>query len=81
MHHCSVKRDVLSIEYKSKYQVAASRAMAAGPHTVLAPLQADQQRDDYGHAIAKSSDGSVVVVVGAMEGSQGGTGVMQLIQV
>lgn len=47
--------------------------------TVSEAMQGDQQRDDYGHAVAMSSDGSFVVI-GATEGSQGGTGYARMLQ-
>lgn len=75
--------DYLAIGIPGLNQVTFHQWTGTYWDTVSTPLQADQQRDDYGHSIATSSDGSVVVV-GATESSQGGTGfcrVMQRIQV
>jgi len=71
--------DYLAIGSPGSNQVTFHQWTGSYWDTVTSPLQADQQRDDYGHAIATSSDGSLVVV-GATESSQGGTGYARVLQ-
>lgn len=75
--------DTLAIGIPGQNKVSIHRWTGSYWDTVSTPLQAEQQRDEYGHSVAISTDGSIVVV-GATESSQAGTGyatVSQQVQV
>lgn len=69
----SLSDDNLAIGSPGSNQVTLHRWTGSYWDSVSTPIQGDQLRDDYGHAVSLSSDGSIVAV-GATESSQGGTG-------
>ena len=71
--------DILAIGIPGQNKVSMHRWTGSYWDTVSMPLQAEEQRDEYGHSVAISTDGSIVVV-GATESSQAGTGYAQVLQ-
>jgi hypothetical protein len=65
--------EYLAIGIPGSNEVSFHRWTGSYWDTISSPMQGDQQRDDYGHSVAVSGDGNVVIV-GATESSQSGTG-------